>query len=102
MTDAVKWYCRKAIEEISRLTHRQTQGGLFHARGMNTLATSYYFNYLFFFLRDRFGFGNRGNLWVSALSGFIYIFAAWQCGKFAARFGRLIEFENRLSQPCAS
>ena len=57
--------------------------------GINAFAASYYFNYLFFLLRDRFGFGNRENLAVSALHGFIYIFAAWQCGKFAERRGFL-------------
>jgi MFS family permease len=70
------------------MTHRQLKAGYFTLAGMNTVATSYFFNYLFFFLRDHFGFGNRQNLWVSALHGFIYTFAAWQCGKFAARFGR--------------
>ena len=69
------------------MTHRQLKAGYFTLAGMNTVATSYFFNYLFFFLRDHFGFGNRQNLWVSALHGFIYTFAAWQCGKFAARFG---------------
>src|SRR5262245_28360207 len=54
---------------------------------LNTLATTWYSNYIFFFLRDQFGYGNRENLWVSALYGFIYIFAAWQCGKFAQRRG---------------
>ena len=75
------------------MTHRQLKVGYLALAGMNTLATSYYFNYLFFFLRDHFGFGNRGNLWASALSGFIYIFAAWQCGKFAARFGRVLSLK---------
>jgi predicted MFS family arabinose efflux permease len=54
---------------------------------LNTLATTWYASYLFFFLRDRFDFGNRQNLWVSALYGFIYLFAAWQGGKFAQRRG---------------
>src|SRR5258708_25364376 len=75
------------------MTHRQLKAGYFTLAAMNTVATSYYFNYLFFFLRDHFGFGNRGNLWVTALSGFIYIFAAWQCGKFAARFGRVLSLK---------
>jgi predicted MFS family arabinose efflux permease len=75
------------------MTHRQLKAGYFTLAGMNTLATSYYFNYLFFFLRDHYGFGNCGNLWVTALSGFIYIFAAWQCGKFAARFGRRLSLK---------
>ncbi len=75
------------------MTHRQLKAGYFTLTGLNTVATSYYFNYLFFFLRDHFGFGNRGNLWVTAMSGFIYIFAAWQCGKFAARFGRVLSLK---------
>ena len=75
------------------MTHRQLKVGYFTLAGMNTLATSYYFNYLFFFLRDHFGFGNRGNLGVTALHGFIYVFAAWQCGKFAARCGRVLSLK---------
>jgi predicted MFS family arabinose efflux permease len=55
--------------------------------GLNTLATTWYSNYIFFFLRDNFGFHNRQNLWVSALYGLVYIPAAVQCGKFAQRRG---------------
>jgi MFS family permease len=54
---------------------------------LNTLATTWYASYLFFFLHDQFGYGNRQNLWVSALYGLIYIPAAVQCGKFAQRRG---------------
>ena len=75
------------------MTHRQLKLGYFALAALNTLATSYYFNYLFFFLRDQFGYGNRQNLWVSALHGFIYIFAAWQCGKFAERRGQLLSLK---------
>lgn len=71
------------------MTHRQLKTGYFALAGLNTIATCYYSSYLFFFLRDRFGFGNRENLWVSALHGFIYVFAAVQCGKFAQRRGYL-------------
>jgi predicted MFS family arabinose efflux permease len=83
------------------MTHRQLKVGYFTLAGLNTIATSYYFNYLFFFLRDHFGFGNRGNLWVTAMSGFIYIFAAWQCGKFAARFGRVLSLKIGFLALCA-
>jgi len=75
------------------MTHRQLKVGYFTLAGLNTLATSYYFNYLFFFLRDRFGFGNRENLWVTALHGFIYLFAAVQCGRFAERRGYLLSLK---------
>jgi predicted MFS family arabinose efflux permease len=59
----------------------------FALAAMNTLATTLFASYIFFFLRDRFGFGNRQNLWVSALYGCVYIFAAWQGGRFAQRKG---------------
>lgn len=59
----------------------------FVLEGSNAFATGYYAFYLFFFLRDHFGFGNLGNLCVSALTGFIYVFAAWQGGRFAQRCG---------------
>ncbi len=69
------------------MTLRKLKLGYYSLAALNTLATSYYFNYLFFFLRDRFGFGDRENLWTSALHGLLYAFAAWQCGKFAQRRG---------------
>ncbi len=75
------------------MTHRQLKIGYFGLAGLNTLAASFYFNYLFFFLRDQFGFGNRENLWVSALHGFIYIFSAVLCGKFAERRGYLLSLK---------
>jgi predicted MFS family arabinose efflux permease len=83
------------------MTHRKLKIGYFALAGMNSVATSYYFNYLFFFLRDHFGFGNRNNLCVSAMSGFIYVFAAWQCGKFAARYGRVRSLKIGFLSLCA-
>jgi predicted MFS family arabinose efflux permease len=69
------------------MTHRQLKIGYLALAWINTIATTYFFYFLFFLLRDRFGFSDRDNLCVSALHGFIYIFAAWQCGKFAQRRG---------------
>jgi predicted MFS family arabinose efflux permease len=69
------------------MTVRQLKFGYYSLTALNTLATSYFLNYLFFYLRDHFGFENRHNLWISALHGFIYIFSAWQCGKFAQHRG---------------
>ena len=59
----------------------------FTLEGINSFAATFYFSYLFFFLRDNFGFDSRRNLWVSALHGFIYLFAAWQGGRFGQRRG---------------
>lgn len=54
---------------------------------ISTIASSLYFNFLFFWLADRFGFGDRENLGVAALHGAVYIVAAVQGGKFAERYG---------------
>jgi len=69
------------------MSRRQVKIICFTLEGINSFAATLYLNYLFFFLRDNFGFGNRQNLWVSALHGFIYIFAAWQGGRFGQRRG---------------
>lgn len=69
----------------------------FALAALNTLATTWFLNYLFFFLHDEFGFGNRENLWFSAVYGFVYIFAAWQCGKFAQRRGYLASLKLGFS-----
>jgi predicted MFS family arabinose efflux permease len=83
-------FVQLAIENRkSAMTTRQLKTGYFVLAALNTFANCCFFNYLFFFLHDRFGFDNRQNLWVSALYGFIYVFSAWQCGKFAQRHGFL-------------
>jgi predicted MFS family arabinose efflux permease len=77
------------MHKINSMSPRQFKAIYFALTALNTYATTCFFYYLFFFLRDQFAFGNRENLWVSALHGFFYIFAAWQCGKFAQRRGFL-------------
>ena len=47
----------------------------------------YYSNFLFFYMKIQFGFGELENLLLAALNGCVYIFAAWQGGAFAQRFG---------------
>lgn len=47
----------------------------------------YYNSYVFFLLRDQYGFGNLGNLSVAALAGLVFAFSSWQGGKFAQRHG---------------
>lgn len=75
------------------MTHPQLKTGYFVLAALNTIASSYYFNYLFFFLRDQFGFGDKENLCISALHGLVYMFAAVQCGKFASRRGNLVSLK---------
>jgi predicted MFS family arabinose efflux permease len=59
----------------------------FTLEGLNSFATVLYFNYLYFLLRDDFGFDNKHNLMVAALLGLLYGLSATQTGKFAQRRG---------------
>jgi MFS family permease len=59
----------------------------FSLQFVNALGSSYYFNYLFFYLRDHFGFTNRDNLCISALYGFVYCLGAWFAGPFGKKNG---------------
>src|ERR1051325_11596272 len=61
--------------------------GCFILEGLNSFATVFYFYYLYFFMEKRFGFDNKANLSLAALSGGIYMFTAWLGGEFAQRFG---------------
>jgi MFS family permease len=54
---------------------------------INCYAAVYYSNFIFFYLRRTFGFGEVENLLTAALGGFVYIIAAWQGGKLAQRYG---------------
>jgi predicted MFS family arabinose efflux permease len=60
---------------------------VFTLEGLNSFGTVFYFNYLYFLMRDAYGFGNKRNLALAAALGFFYTFAAWQTGKFAQRRG---------------
>lgn len=60
---------------------------LFVFEGLGSLGCGFYGSYVFFLFRDRFGFGNAGNLSLSALQGLVWALAAWQGGRFAGRFG---------------
>jgi predicted MFS family arabinose efflux permease len=75
---------------------RKSRTIFFVLEGLNTLASSYFGGYVYFLLRDRFDFGNLGNLSVAALMGFVYVLAAWQGGRFAQRFGYFTALKTGL------
>jgi predicted MFS family arabinose efflux permease len=60
---------------------------VFILEGLNGFAASIYFNYIFFFLRDNFGFGAKGNLLFCAANGFLYAIGAFYGGRIAQRRG---------------
>ena len=66
---------------------QQFRGGCFLIEGVNSFATVIYFNYLYFYFRDQFGFDNKQNLLLAAFLGLIYTIASWQGGRLAARIG---------------
>jgi predicted MFS family arabinose efflux permease len=55
--------------------------------GLNSFAVVIYFNYLYFYFRDTFGFSDRQNLELAAFLGVTYIFASLWAGKIARRIG---------------
>ena len=79
------------------MTHRQLKTGYFALAAMNTVATSYYFSYLFFFFRDHFGFGNRGNLGGVGAGRVSFTFSPpGSAGNSRPATGARVEFENRF------
>jgi predicted MFS family arabinose efflux permease len=71
-------------------THKKFRATCYIIEGMNSFATVIFFNYLYFFFRDRFGFDNKHNLALAALIGLIYTIASWQAGRFAHRCGNFL------------
>ncbi len=67
--------------------HRKRKTGYFLLEGLNSLATAYYFYYLFFYMRQQFKFGSAENLALAALHGFVYMFAARVGGNVAQSRG---------------
>jgi MFS family permease len=65
-------------------------------------AAVYYSNFLFFYMKIRFGFGGKENLLLAALYGLVYIFAAWGGGTFAQRFGCVRSLFIGYAGICAS
>jgi len=84
------------------MTQRQLKAGYFVLEGLNAFATAYYFYYLFFLLQSQYGFGNLGNLFVSALNGFVYVFAAWYGGRFAQKHGYFLTLKLGFTIMCAA
>ena len=65
----------------------QLKFGYFTLEALNSFAGTFFLFYLFFLMRDEFGFSTRDNLLLTALHGFVYVFASWQGGRFTQRFG---------------
>ena len=72
---------------MSTRESRQFKTVCFAIEGMSSFSVSLYSYYIYFFMRDQFGFSGRDNLAFAALNGLIYTFSAWQGGRFGQRRG---------------
>jgi len=70
-------------------TPRQLKPYYLALAALNSIAVGLYYNYLFFFMHSRFGFGDLENLGLSAFNGLLYTFTAWQGGRLGQRWGYL-------------
>jgi predicted MFS family arabinose efflux permease len=69
------------------MSPRQLKAAYLLLTALHIYAVAYYFNYLFFHLRQDFGFGNRENLLFATLNGLLYVPASWYGGRFTQRRG---------------
>jgi len=77
----------RAPRSAFAMNSRTVKAGIFALAGLNSVATTYYFYYVYFFTQARFGFGRMENLVLAASLGFVYTFASIFCGRFAQRHG---------------
>ena len=63
------------------------KSAVFVLEGLNSLATTYFYYYLYFYTKERFHFGAAQNLLLAALLGFVYAGASYFGGRFAQKFG---------------
>jgi predicted MFS family arabinose efflux permease len=61
--------------------------------GISSFFVCIYSYYIYFLMRDRFGFSGKDNLAFAALNGLIYTIAAWQGGRFGQRRGYFNAFK---------
>jgi MFS family permease len=66
---------------------RQFKTACFAIEGMTSFSVCIFSYYIYFLMRDRFGFTGRDNLAFAAFNGLVYTIAAWQGGRFGQRRG---------------
>lgn len=71
----------------ARLHTRRLKAGAFALEAINSVATTYFFYYIYFLGEKKFGFKAIQNLELAAVLGFAYVFAAIYGGRFAQRHG---------------
>jgi predicted MFS family arabinose efflux permease len=91
-----------AAAHSSRPAHRgiaspRLKTGVFALTGANSMATTYFFYYIYFYTQDQFGFGQLRNFELAALLGAVYAASAFYAGRFAQRGGYFASFRLGLA-----
>jgi MFS family permease len=79
------------------ITSPGLKAALFALVGMNSMATTYFFYYLYFYTQARLGFGELRNLLLAALLGFAYAGGSFAGGRFAQKSGYLFSVRVGLA-----
>ena len=69
------------------ITSRNLKSAVYVLEGLNALATTWFFYYLYFYTQAQFKFGALRNLLLAACIGYVYAFGSYQGGRLAQRFG---------------
>ena len=86
-----------AAAHSSRPAHRgvaspRLKTGVFALAGVNSLATTYFFYYVYFYTEKKFGFGQLQNFELASLLGLVYAIFAFYAGRFAQKTGYFASF----------
>ncbi len=72
------------------ITCPRLKAGLFAIEGLNAAATTSFFYYVYFYMRENFGFNAFHNFMLAAVLGLIYTVMSVLSGRFAQKFGYLV------------
>src|ERR1017187_1882975 len=79
--------------DMSTRESRQFKNVCFAIEGLSSFSVAFYSYYIYFLMRDQFGFSGRDNLAFAALNGLIYVFSSWQGGRVGQRRGYFSAFK---------
>jgi len=71
------------------ITSTPLKAGLFVIEGLNSMAVTYFFYYIYFFMQEMHRFGTLQNLLLASGLGLVYAVFSVLIGRFAQRFGCL-------------
>lgn len=80
----------KTVITNHAITSPRLKNSLFIIEGLNSLSTTYFFYYIYFLTKDKFGFTAVENFTLAAALGLVYALFAAFSGRFAQKYGYLV------------